>query len=305
MRVHVLLNRSGGTLKRDPALADKVGGAFARAGVEAKVEALDPDRLEAHAEDAIEAGGIDALVIGGGDGTVGSAAARLIGTDLPLGILPFGTLNHFSRDAGIPADLDGAVAVIATGNAKPVDVAEVNGHVFVNNSSVGLYPLMVKDREMQQARFGRGKWPAMARAAVKAIWNLPSRRLTIRCAAEVANLETPILFVGNNEYETRLFALGRRASLDDGQLFLYAIKATTRFGLAKAMGRALFGRLDQARDFVVIGGVTEATIESPRPVLPVAADGEAMTLHAPLHYRLHPKALRLLVPPLASKAGAS
>lgn len=296
MRVAVLLNGDGGRLSREPGLVEETRAAFADAGVEATVERLPAGSLVARARAILAAGGIDALVVGGGDGTQGAAAALLSGSDIPLGILPFGTLNHFARDAGIPPDVAGAVAVIAAGHTKRVDLAEVNGHVFVNNSSVGLYPLMVRDREHQQEHLGRGKWPAMTLAAFRAAWRLSRWRLRIHAEGQREDVETPILFVGNNRYETGLVGLGTRAALDDGQLCLYALRGRTRLALARAVLRALAGRLDQARDFVVIGGVAEAVIESRRKQLHVAADGEALTLGTPLTYRIRPGALKLFVP---------
>ena len=304
MRIAVLLNGDGGRLSREPGLAEQTRAAFADAGVEATVEMLSAGKLIARAEALVAAGGIDALVVGGGDGTQGAVAALLSGGDTPLGILPFGTLNHFARDAGIPGKVEDAVAVIAAGRVRRVDLAEVNGHVFVNNSSVGLYPLMVRDRERQQEHLGRGKWPAMARAALKAAWRLSRWRLRIHAEGQREEVETPILFIGNNRYETSLFGLGTRATLDDGQLYLYALKGRSRLALARAVCRALLGRLDQDRDFVVIGGVAEAVIESRRKRLHVAADGEALTLETPLTYRIRPGALKLLVP-LASQGKPS
>src|SRR6185503_16647759 len=100
----------------------------------------------------------DAVVIGGGDGTVSAAADRAVRHGKPIGVLPLGTLNHFARDLGMPPDLRDAVRAIATGVVREVDVGEVNGRVFVNNSSIGVYPTVVRDRDEQRLRFGRGKW---------------------------------------------------------------------------------------------------------------------------------------------------
>jgi len=303
VKLAVLLNCSGGALQKNPDLVEETEQAFRASGIGVRAEALDPEALHRRAKALVQSGDVNAIVVGGGDGTVGAVAGLLADTNIALGVLPLGTLNHFARDVGIPADIEGAVGLIAEGHIRHVDLAEVNGRVFVNNSSVGLYPLMVRDRERQQEHLGRGKWPAMARAAGRAIWRLSKWRLRINVDGETAQLETPILFVGNNRYETGLFGLGRRASLDEGQLYLYAIKAGSRFGLAKAMLRALLGRLDQARDFVVISGC-EARIDSPRTRLHVAADGEATVLETPLRYRIRPKALKLIAP-LASAAPPS
>src|SRR5205823_6222409 len=96
----------------------------------------------------------------GGDGTINAVAAQTRKTAKPLGILPLGTLNHFSKDLRIPRNVPDAVDVIAEKHVAEVDIGEVNGRVFLNNSSIGLYPRMVRIREHQQQRLGRGKWSA-------------------------------------------------------------------------------------------------------------------------------------------------
>ena len=96
-----------------------------------------------------------------------AAASALVGTGTRLGLLPLGTLNHFARDLAIPTDLDEAAKLIASGVERRVDVAEMNGRIFINNSAIGLYPLMVIDRDVQRKRFGRSKRLAMIVASVR------------------------------------------------------------------------------------------------------------------------------------------
>jgi diacylglycerol kinase family enzyme len=87
------------------------------------------------------------FVAAGGDGTVNAVASAVAGTERCMGVLPVGTLNHFAHDLGLPLKLEAAVAAITGGRTRGIDVAEVNGAVFVNNSSIGAYPTMVLDRE--------------------------------------------------------------------------------------------------------------------------------------------------------------
>ncbi|NEU14527.1 hypothetical protein G3T14_20745 [Methylobacterium sp. BTF04] len=122
---------------------------------------------------------VDGVAVGGGDGTVSTVAGVLAGTGIRLGVIPLGTLNHFAKDLAIPIDIEEAVGVIAVGCVREVDVAEVNGKVFVNNSSVGIYPYMVTDRDRQEKGSGRSRWSAMALAAFRMLRRLPLRRLTI------------------------------------------------------------------------------------------------------------------------------
>lgn len=133
MKALVLLNRGGGRVASEgPGLVDELRAALARHGVESQVRVVDGGELAALARDGRD--GHDAVVVGGGDGSVASVAAVLAGQRVPLGVLPFGTLNHFARDLGIPSELDAAVATIAAGRTRAVDVAEVNGRVFVTTA---------------------------------------------------------------------------------------------------------------------------------------------------------------------------
>jgi diacylglycerol kinase family enzyme len=294
MKVRVIANRGGGAFIRDQKLEKWIDAALEAADVDADVRLVDGGEIADAFAEAARAPGLDAVVAAGGDGTISCAAGHFAGNDRPLGILPLGTLNHLARDAGIPADLDAAAAVIAAGHAQPVDVAEVNGRVFVNNSGVGLYPDMVRFREAEQGR-GRSKRWAMLAAASRALRSFRRRRLWISAPGVETPIRTPLLFVGNNRYRASLFALGHREALDEGELSLHAVRAKSRVHLLWAGVRGLIGRLDQQRDFVNLY-TTEAVISSDHPRLTISADGETFSMETPLHYRIRPKALRLIVP---------
>jgi diacylglycerol kinase family enzyme len=295
MKVRVIVNKGGGTAKGDEEEAAKIKAAFAAHGVEADVRMTASDDIVDAFREAAAAPGLDAVVAGGGDGTLSCAAGQLAGTGRAFGILPLGTLNHLARDAGIPADLDEAAGIIAAGHCKDIDVAEVNGRVFVNNSSVGLYPDMVRLREAQQEKLGRGKRLAMLSAGLASLRSFRRHRLWISAPGLEAPIRTPLLFVGNNRYQVSLFALGQREQLDGGELCLYAIHAASRAGLIWAGIRGVFGRLDQQRDFIT-AYVTEAEISSDRPQLTLSADGETIRMETPIRYRIRPRALKLIVP---------
>jgi diacylglycerol kinase family enzyme len=207
-----------------------------------------------------------------------------------------GTLNHFARDAGLPLDLQAAAAVIAAGRTRQVDAAEVNGRLFVNNSAVGLYPMLVREREAQQRRLGRTKRRAMLVAAARALWRFRSRRLSLRFAGMKAPVDTPLLFVGNNKYEMNLLNLGTRQALDKGELCLYAPLARSRTAFVWLSMRAVLGRPDRQRDFLSVEGIEEVEINSGRSMLMVAMDGEARPMETPLRYRIRAGALKLIVP---------
>ena len=182
------------------------------------------------------------LIVGGGDGTISAAASALVGTETKLGILPLGTLNHFARDLGIPTDSTRPRKLIAAGKDRRVDVAEMNGRIFINNSAIGLYPLMVIDRDLQQKRLGRSKRLAMMVASARTLVRFNHHRLTLTVNDEKARVDTPLLFVGNNDYRLDLAAAGQREKLDDGRVCVLVMRKKSRRGLIAASIRALFNR---------------------------------------------------------------
>lgn len=276
--------------------AAELRDALESAGAELDVREVHGDEITAAAKRAIREAHVDALVAAGGDGTVSAVAAALAGTPTPLGVIPTGTLNHFAKDLGLPLALPRAARVVAAAYAISVDVAEVNGRVFINNSSIGLYPHIVGKRDSVRQRLGRTKWVAMMMALLSVFRRYPTLRVRIGVGDRTVLRTTPFVFVGNNRYEIKLVQLGRRPRLDAGELCVYFANRTGRFGLVRLAVRALFGRLEQAKDFDALCA-SEVWIETPRKHLRVALDGEVIRLSPPLHYRIRPGALRVLVEP--------
>lgn len=290
----VLINRGGGAAARDRDIAGKTGQALEAAGVAARIELIEGGHCELRAR-AIAERGDPLLIVGGGDGTVAAAAAALVGTDTVLGILPLGTLNHFARDLGIPPDLGAAAELIAARSERRVDVGEMNGRVFINNSAIGLYPLMVVDRDSQRKRLGRSKRLAMVVASLRTLARFGHQRLTLTVNDQEARVDTPLLFVGNNDYRLDLGAPGHRESLDDGQLCVLVMRKKTRRGLIAASVRALLKR-SRSDDMVRIDGVERLRVDSRRTRLAVSLDGEIVREAPPLDYRIRKRALRVIAP---------
>ena len=235
------------------------------------------------------------IVAGGGDGTISAVASVLAGTEVALGVLPMGTLNHFARDLRIPAALEDAVQNLTTGKPAPVDLGEVNGRVFINNSSLGLYPRMVHHREQQQERLGRGKWSAALRASLLVLRRYPLMAVTVQVDGAELLRRTPLVFIGNNVYRMEGLTIGTRERIDAGTLSLYLPRRPGRMGLIRIALRALFGRLRDVDDFDSLVA-TEFRIDTQRKAVRVAADGEVTGMEAPLNYRIRPGALRVIVP---------
>jgi diacylglycerol kinase family enzyme len=235
----------------------------------------------------------DTVVAAGGDGTVSAVAARLAGTDRALGVLPGGTLNHFARDLGIPADLERAAAIVRAGRTRRVDIAEVNGRAFINNSSIGLYVEIVREREKFR-QHGWRKWIAFAAAVTGSLAHWPIVRARLEIEGRVQNRRTPFLFIGNNRYRMEGLRMGARDRLDEGQLYFLAARSLSRAALLRMAVRGLTGGLRDSGDLDVLCA-REAVVRTRRSVQ-VALDGEIVRLRSPLHYRIRPGALKVIAP---------
>jgi diacylglycerol kinase family enzyme len=290
----VLVNGTSGP-GHDEGVAAQIESRFRAAGAQARVQVLEGGAALLDSLRKIVQEKPACIVIAGGDGTLSAVAAVLAGSGVALGVLPLGTLNHFARDLGIPAQLGDAVAVVLGGRVREIDVGEVNGRVFVNNSSIGLYPAMVRRRERQRRRLGRGKWHAMLWAAYNALRAHPFLDLTLELRGAEHRRRTPFVFVGNNAYRMQGFDIGVRERLDAGMLSLYLAHRTGRLGLVLLALRALLGRLYEGHDFEA-ATATRLRIDGRHKRLLVATDGEVQAMELPLDYRIRPRALRVVVP---------
>ena len=244
------------------------------------------------------ADGCALVVAGGGDGTINAVASHLVNTDVVLGVLPLGTLNHFAKDLRIPIELAPAIRTIATGQCIAVDAAEVNSRIFINNSSIGLYPQVVRHRQQQQ-RLGRSKWHAFFWATLSVLKRFPFYRITVVVDGVARQHKTPFVFIGNNKYTMEGLQIGQRDSLQAGQLCFYTARRTGRVGLLLLACSALLHRLQQASNLDVLYA-TDITIDTRRSAIRVSTDGEVNVLKPPLHYRIRPAALQVIIPATVS-----
>lgn len=236
----------------------------------------------------------DVLVAAGGDGTVSSVAGAAAKAHKLIAILPTGTLNHFARDAGVPLDLEAAVEVLRDGRERLVDVGAVNGHLFLNNVSIGNYPRMVHQRDALERR-GHSRVVASALAVARTWWHL--RKLTTHLDVDERAVirRSPFIIVGNGSYALSGLSLGRREQITDGQLSLYIAPPTGRLGVLTLPLRALAGTLEHHEQFEAFCA-SRITASFRRSRIGVAIDGEIVELHAPLEFVIRRRALRVLTP---------
>jgi diacylglycerol kinase family enzyme len=298
-KIEVIINAAGGSFADDHT-EQHLREEFAKSGLDVNLSlARDGEEIESMAEKAARSDA-EIIVAGGGDGTISAVATKAAESGKVLGVIPLGTLNHFSKDLKIPQTIPEAVAVLTENNLKNVDVGEVNGRLFLNNSSIGLYPRIVRRRQVEQERLGKGKWSAALSAAWKVFLRRPFITVKIKLRERIFIRKTPFVFIGNNEYEMDLYNIGRRERLDGGRLSLYFPHRDGRFGVIVLLIKTVFGMLRQAKEFETMS-TEQVTLRTPKPSVVTALDGETVVMDSPLEYRIRPGYLRVLVPRTGSE----
>jgi diacylglycerol kinase family enzyme len=281
-----LVNPKSGT-------AEKARAALAEAGA-FDVRVVEPEKLTDAIAEAV-AKGTRRIVVAGGDGTIASAAHSLVGTGVELGIVPGGTLNHFARDLGIPADLPAACEIAADHTVTAcADVGYVNGLVFLNTSSVGAYVKLVQTRERLEPRLGYKL--ASAAAAIRVFLGLPRFDVEIEVEGVLRRYRTPLVFVGVGERELKLPTLGKRIRRGRRGLHVMVVRGRRRAGLlALALAAVARGVRHVSRTPKLDSFIVDQCRVFLRRRGPVAVDGEIVQLDTPLEYRLARDALKVVV----------
>lgn len=275
-------------------MARQMRAEFAEHAVEALITVCPGPKMAAAAEKLLQEN-VAGLVAGGGDGTVSTIAEICVREQLPLGILPLGTRNHFGRDLQIPTSLRESITCIASGVTARVDVGSVNGRIFINNSSIGAYPHAVEGREALRERFGLRKHVAAVVSILRTFARYPVVEATIEFNGTNIRRETPFIFVGNNRYTIRPFSMQYRASMNEGRLCIYTSHNNGIPGLFRLLWLSLRNRLEQSGDFEMFC-TSQAVIRPQKPSVRVSRDGEIGRMDTPLHYEIKPGALEVFVP---------
>lgn len=241
------------------------------------------------------------VVAAGGDGTINAVAAAALREGVPMGVVPLGTFNYFSRDQGLPLEPSAAVQelleALRAGDLRPVQVGFVNNRAFLVNASVGLYPKLLAEREHASRRFGRSRWVALA----SAVWSMfrPASgrrwRVALRTqrggAAQTLEQEhlVTMLFVGNSPLQLDRVGLPQAQSVaEGGQIAVVLLKPQGRWAVARTIWNAALGHLD--RDSAVLSmACSELTVEPASwrpPQVKLAFDGEREWMQPPLHFRV-------------------
>lgn len=262
----------------------------------------DGRRIPAEARRARD-GGFATVIAAGGDGTICGVATELAGSGIAMGIIPLGTFNFFARSLGLPNDPGPALDALMTGELREVSAGEVNGKLFLNNASLGLYPALLESREAAYARFGRSRlsayWSALRTLAT---YDRPSR-LRVTVDGKTGHHRSPVVFVAHNAYQLGQYGMQDGVDLiRQGKLAIYIAPELRRWQLLGFALRMFLRTARPYRDFTLESG-TELVIETRARRRTIARDGERDRMAAPFTFRRLPDALTVIVPAAKPEAG--
>ena len=293
---HFVLNPRSGTALALGLTSEALRARLDAAGYNASIDADDDAPFQERIERARSCA-CDVVVAAGGDGTASGLASALADTDKTLAIMPLGTVNSLAKDLSVPLDIDSWLASLKTLEPRRIDVAEVNGRLFLHMVVIGLIPSMAKGRELLRERTELTAKLGLARYFLRRLSR--TRRLAIQIDPkdEAARAErVQAIAIACNAYEEGLGKVLTRETLDSGELTLYILKRLglsdiIRLGIEMVLGR---WQEDKA---LTIQKVPEVTIRSHKPRLQVMLDGEIQSLEVPLHFKIKPQALQVLAAP--------
>lgn len=293
----VIINRESrnGALMQPSANPGQIADLLESAGIMPAMHWIAPAKLPVVLRE-VAADQPPSVIIGGGDGTVNAAAEVFAGTSTVVGILPLGTFNHLAKDLRIPMRLPQAVRALVEGQVSNIDLGRMNGKVFVNHATIGLYPHVVSKRKAYQRTLGVGRFSAMSYALVQALFRRPAVQLDFQHARERQRMRTPFVFVGNNRFETSPFSFIRRQTLDEGHLHVLYVPQLPTLMLLKIAVSAVFGGLRSVPELQRQWQPSVTITSRHHNHLNVSLDGEVWREATPLEFRSWPRALRVITP---------
>lgn len=297
----VIANPKSGRNSKDKAAIDK---AMAALGSGAELRRFTKERgLDAEVKNAV-ADGHRVIVAAGGDGTVMGCAQAMIGTDAHMGVLPLGTFNYFARGLGLPQEPEPAAQAILHGRPHKISVGSVNGQVFLNNASLGLYPAALRAREDVYNRWGRSRFLANL-SLIRTLYRF-QRPHVMRITTEdgqTRSLRTPLLFAARSSYQLDYFGLDGREAISNDKFAVFVARDGHRGHLFMLALRLAMGTMKAGRDVELITP-SKMVIETRQPKPSVAYDGEKKRMPAPLTFEILEDALSIIVPNEADRVEA-
>ncbi|MGB3405987.1 MAG: diacylglycerol kinase family protein [Jannaschia sp.] len=239
--------------------------------------------------------GFAVLVAAGGDGTIGAVAEVVQEAGLTLGLLSMGTFNFFARGLDLPEDIEAATDLIVRGSTRKIFVGEVNGRMFLNNASIGLYPAILAQREGIYKRWGRSRMAAHWSVLRTFMRFHRPLSLTVVVDGRPIRRQTPIVFVARSAFQLEFFDVDGVADVEAGKFGLFIAPDKGRLSLILFALRLAWKSTSSGRDFDYMAG-SSIDIETRSKRRLIARDGEREKMRSPFVFRMRPDPLIVIAP---------
>ncbi|NVO24599.1 diacylglycerol/lipid kinase family protein [Donghicola mangrovi] len=294
--VCVVLNPRSGKKDTKPETPDLCGMIQQSLGGNCEIKQVSRDASPTQLANQAIKEGYSTVIAAGGDGTIAGVATALMETDVVMGVLPMGTFNYFSRGLGLPETIPEAVSALGQSSVQTMHIGDINGRIFLNNASLGIYPTILRERESLYKKWGRNRITAYWSVLLGLAGLKRPYHLKITVDGETFEKKTALAFVANSAYQLEAFSLEGAEAVRDGELALYLTNATRWGELARHSMNLIRGGAIHGREFQLVTGQT-ITIEAARKnTMLIARDGEKERMTAPFKFTLRRNALNVLVP---------
>lgn len=299
MKVHAVFNRDGGTFRTMDmeAFAATAKSIFESHGHTFESEIIPGKKLIKALERVCAEPGDHVLMAGGGDGTISAAADFAWKSQIPLAVLPAGTMNLFARALKIPLDLNAALESLATGSIEAVDISTANDESFVHQFSIGFQPQMIQVRNTLKYRSRWGKRLASMRAFAKAMGRPP--KFLVRMVVDGTTIERTVsaISVANNAYGHGVLPVPE--VVNRGELGVYIAGKLTPAALLKLAFTVLTGSWRSNPDVdEVVARKVELHFPHLRRGAKATIDGELIPLPRDVKIAVRAGELKVLAPKL-------
>ncbi len=299
--VGMLANTRADAASGGSGLPDRVQQELLRFG--ADVHRPDDESMAGRIDD-LRAARPSVIVAVGGDGTANAAASVARDVGATLCIVPAGTMDLIARDLGMPTSPRSIVRTLDSMRRRRIDVATVNGRLFLHSSLLGAVPALTSIREAMRSARSTAAWLREAARFAGTAVLVRRQRLSLHHSGGVDERQTRSLAVTCNPLVDGHPASYRRASLDAGVLGVYASRHRGRLAALRLLGSLVAARFQRDSD-IACGTCRSLDVDMDVATALVANDGELHALETPLRYRIRSRALRVLVPGPARDDGAS
>ena len=297
MKASVFINKHSGSVQTAGAdhIASLIADKLREAKIEAEIACGEPQDFKAFCDCLKAPDDLSMAVIAGGDGTFAMAAEAFSNTNVPVALLPAGTMNLIAHDLGIDDNLEDAIDAFLAWKPKKIDVGRINERTFLNNIVFGDYAAVAEAREqLRDAPTLDDTLGAISEAAYTLVHSTPEKYV-LASADGLSKIRTNMLMIANNPYTGAVGLRPTRGRLDHGKLALYLGDSHDGVGLIARVAEILRGQIETS-DAIEQRELTQCVLSSEESPLSVAVDGEPMEFESPVEVRIEPRALTVLAP---------